>query len=168
VATLAAVVERHADGLGALSHGGRLDATVKLIGAPAEESGGGKVLLLQGRVFDDVAMAMMVHPAPETCAAAAPNIVPADTSALYYVRAPNVESLHQLETQGRACFEAGALALALTGLAAATDDAQRERLIGASRERPIDASRERSIDTVSMDIVSRRRGASETTAGGVL
>lgn len=150
----------------------RLNVTIKLIGTPAEESGGGKVLLLRAGVFDDVAMAMMVHPAPEeTCAStslaiadlavrytgkaahaaraphrgrnaadaltvaqvavgllrqhlepqqmvhgivthggAAPNVVPADTSALYYVRAPDVESLHQLEIRVRACFEAGALA----------------------------------------------------------
>ncbi|MDQ3885834.1 MAG: amidohydrolase, partial [Actinomycetota bacterium] len=47
----------------------RLAITVKLIGTPAEESGGGKVLLLERGVFDDVAMGMMVHPAPEeTCA----------------------------------------------------------------------------------------------------
>ncbi len=150
----------------------QLDITIKLIGTPAEESGGGKVLLLQRGAFDDVAMAMMVHPAPEeTCACtsqaitdlqlrytgkaahaavaphkgrnaanaltvaqvavsllrqhletrqmlhgivihggAAPNIVPADTSARYYLRAPNVESLQQLETRVRACFEAGAVA----------------------------------------------------------
>ena len=149
-----------------------LDVTIKLIGTPAEESGGGKVLLLQTGVFDDVAMAMMVHPAPEeTCArtslaitdldvrytgkaahsaiapykgrnaadaltvaqvavgllrqhledgqmlhgivthgGAAPNIVPANTSARYYLRAPDVESLHQLEARVRACFAAGALA----------------------------------------------------------
>jgi amidohydrolase len=153
-----------------------LDVTIKLIGTPAEESGGGKVLLLQGGVFDDVAMAMMVHPGPvETCArtslaitqlqlryigkashaaaaphkgrnaadaltvaqvavgllrqhletrqmlhgivthgGAAPNVVPADTSALYCVRAPDVESLHQLEIRVRACFEAGALATGCT------------------------------------------------------
>ncbi|HWR47563.1 MAG TPA: M20 family metallopeptidase [Pseudonocardiaceae bacterium] len=153
-----------------------LDVTIKLIGTPAEESGGGKVLLLQGGVFDDVAMAMMVHPAPEeTCASpslaiielqlrymgkashaaaaphkgrnaadaltvaqvavgllrqhletrqmlhgivthggAAPNVVPADTSALYCLRAPDVESLHQLESRVRACFEAGALATGCT------------------------------------------------------
>ncbi|HEY2763725.1 MAG TPA: M20 family metallopeptidase [Pseudonocardiaceae bacterium] len=150
----------------------RLDLTIKLVGTPAEESGGGKVLLLDRGVFDDVAMAMMVHPAPqETCACsslaitdlrlrytgtaahaaaaphkgrnaadaltvaqvavgllrqhleprqmlhgivthggAAPNIIPADTSALYYLRAPDVESLRQLETRVRACFEAGAVA----------------------------------------------------------
>jgi amidohydrolase len=150
----------------------RLDLTIKLFGTPAEESGGGKVLLLQRGVFEDVAMAMMVHPAPdETCACsslaitdlqlrytgtaahaaaaphkgrnaadaltvaqvavgllrqhmesgqmthgivthggAAPNIIPAHTSALYYLRAFDVESLHQLETRVRACFAAGAVA----------------------------------------------------------
>ncbi|RKT85362.1 amidohydrolase [Saccharopolyspora antimicrobica] len=42
-----------------------LGITVRLIGTPAEETGGGKVLMLQRGVFDDVAMAMMVHPGPE-------------------------------------------------------------------------------------------------------
>jgi amidohydrolase len=154
----------------------RLDVTIKLIGTPAEESGGGKVLLLERGVFDDVAMAMMVHPAPEeTCACpslaiadlqvrytgtaahaaaaphrgrnaadaltvgqvaigllrqhlapgqmvhgivthggAAPNIVPANTSALYYLRAPGPGSLQELETRVRACFEAGAMATGCT------------------------------------------------------
>lgn len=154
----------------------RLDLTIKLVGTPAEESGGGKVLLLERGVFDDVAMAMMVHPAPEeTCACsslaitdlrlhyagtaahaaaaphkgrnaadaltvaqvavgllrqhlqskqmlhgivthggAAPNIVPAKTSALYYLRASDVESLQHLETRVRACFEAGAVATGCT------------------------------------------------------
>jgi amidohydrolase len=149
-----------------------LGITVKLIGTPAEESGGGKVLLLERGVFDDVAMAMMVHPAPEeTCASpslaitdvevhytgkaahaasaphrgrnaadaltvaqvavgllrqhleprqmlhgivthggAAPNIVPAETAALYYLRAADVASLQQLETRVLDCFEAGAVA----------------------------------------------------------
>ncbi|MPZ66695.1 MAG: amidohydrolase [Pseudonocardiaceae bacterium] len=150
----------------------RLGITVKLIGTPAEESGGGKVLLLERGVFDDVAMAMMVHPAPEeTCASpslaivdvevrytgkaahaasaphkgrnaadaltvaqvavgllrqhlepkqmlhgivtrggAAPNIVPSDTAASYYLRAADGESLRQLETRVLRCFEAGAVA----------------------------------------------------------
>ncbi|MGH4016328.1 MAG: M20 family metallopeptidase [Pseudonocardiaceae bacterium] len=154
----------------------RLDLTIKLLGTPAEESGGGKVLLLQRGVFDDVAMAMMVHPAPdETCACtslaltdlglrytgtaahaavaphkgrnaadaltvaqvavgllrqhlergqmlhgivthggAAPNIVPANASALYYLRAPDTESLQQLTTRVQACFEAGAVATGCT------------------------------------------------------
>ena len=60
----------------------RLAITVKLIGTPAEESGGGKVLLLERGVFDDVAMAMMVHPAPaETCAA--PSLAIADLELRY-------------------------------------------------------------------------------------
>ncbi|HEV7907084.1 MAG TPA: M20 family metallopeptidase [Pseudonocardiaceae bacterium] len=47
----------------------RLGITVKVIGTPAEEVGGGKVLMLERGVFDDVALAMMVHPAPyESCA----------------------------------------------------------------------------------------------------
>ncbi|MFE2914251.1 M20 family metallopeptidase [Kitasatospora indigofera] len=41
-----------------------LGLTVKLIGTPAEESGGGKVDLLRGGAFDDVAAAMMVHAGP--------------------------------------------------------------------------------------------------------
>lgn len=42
-----------------------LGLTVKLIGTPAEEDIGGKVLLMEAGVFDDVAAAMMVHAAPE-------------------------------------------------------------------------------------------------------
>lgn len=42
-----------------------LGIRVKLIGTPAEEHGGGKVLLLERGVFDDVAVAMMVHPAQQ-------------------------------------------------------------------------------------------------------
>jgi amidohydrolase len=38
--------------------------TVKVLGTPAEETGGGKVLMLRRGVFDDVALAMMVHPGP--------------------------------------------------------------------------------------------------------
>lgn len=42
----------------------RLGITVKVLGTPAEESGGGKVLMLERGVFDDVAAALMVHPGP--------------------------------------------------------------------------------------------------------
>jgi amidohydrolase len=38
--------------------------TVSVIGTPAEESGGGKVLLLERGVFDGVHAALMAHPAP--------------------------------------------------------------------------------------------------------
>lgn len=47
-----------------------LGLTVALIGTPAEESGGGKALLLEAGTFDDVAAAVMIHPGPVDIAAA--------------------------------------------------------------------------------------------------
>jgi len=41
-----------------------LGITVKVFGTPAEEGGGGKILMLERGVFDGVHGAMMVHPAP--------------------------------------------------------------------------------------------------------
>jgi hypothetical protein len=105
-------------------------------------------------------------------------------TALYYLRAPDVEALQQRETGVRACFEVGALPIgcahevtrvspaytddlvpdpwraaayrvAITGLAAATDDAQRERLIGAHRERLVGR-------------VSRRHVMPAISAGGAV
>lgn len=38
---------------------------VKLLGTPAEESGGGKIDMIDAGAFDDVAAAMMVHAAPD-------------------------------------------------------------------------------------------------------
>jgi amidohydrolase len=43
---------------------GELGFRVKLLGTPAEEHGGGKVLMLERGAFDDVTVAMMVHPGP--------------------------------------------------------------------------------------------------------
>lgn len=48
----------------------QLGLTVALIGTPAEEAGGGKVLLLKAGTFDDVAAAVMIHPGPVDIAAA--------------------------------------------------------------------------------------------------
>lgn len=42
-----------------------LGLTVKVLGTPAEEGGGGKILMLDAGVFDGVHAAMMVHPAPD-------------------------------------------------------------------------------------------------------
>ncbi|MGF2953569.1 M20 family metallopeptidase [Mycobacterium sp. THU-M116] len=47
-----------------------LGLTVALLGTPAEEAGGGKVLLLEAGIFDDVAVAVMAHPGPSDIAAA--------------------------------------------------------------------------------------------------
>ncbi|OBG31168.1 amidohydrolase [Mycobacterium sp. E3198] len=47
-----------------------LGLRVALVGTPAEEAGGGKALLLEAGTFDDVAVAVMVHPGPADIAAA--------------------------------------------------------------------------------------------------
>lgn len=44
----------------------RLGITLKVIGTPAEEHGGGKSVLIAEGVFDDVDMAVMMHPTSET------------------------------------------------------------------------------------------------------
>src|ERR1700741_1367921 len=41
-----------------------LGLTVALIGTPAEEAGGGKVLLLKAGTFDDIAATVMLHAGP--------------------------------------------------------------------------------------------------------
>ncbi|MBY4128667.1 M20 family metallopeptidase [Rhodococcus fascians] len=41
-----------------------LGITVRVLGTPAEETGGGKVLMLERGVFDGVGAALMVHPGP--------------------------------------------------------------------------------------------------------
>jgi amidohydrolase len=47
-----------------------LGLKVALVGTPAEEFGGGKILLINAGVFDDLAVAVMVHPGPVDIAAA--------------------------------------------------------------------------------------------------
>ena len=41
-----------------------LGLTIKVLGTPAEEGGGGKILMMQRGAFDGLHAAMMVHPAP--------------------------------------------------------------------------------------------------------
>ena len=48
-----------------------LGLTVVLLGTPAEEDGGGKVLLLNAGTFDDIAATVMLHPGPIDIAARA-------------------------------------------------------------------------------------------------
>jgi len=49
-------------GLGLLPLVDELGLTVRVVGTPAEEGGGGKVIMLDAGAFDDVHAAMMVHP----------------------------------------------------------------------------------------------------------
>ena len=51
-------------GIGLLPLVDELDMTVRVLGTPAEEGGGGKVVMLEQGVFDGVHAAMMVHPWP--------------------------------------------------------------------------------------------------------
>jgi amidohydrolase len=46
-----------------------LNGSVELFGTPAEEGGGGKIVMIEQRVFDGVAAAIMTHPMPEGGAA---------------------------------------------------------------------------------------------------
>jgi amidohydrolase len=49
-------------GLGLAAVADDMGLTVRVVGTPAEEGGGGKILLLERGVFDGVHAAMMVHP----------------------------------------------------------------------------------------------------------
>ncbi len=51
-------------GLGLAGLADDLGATVRVLGTPAEEGGGGKITMLEGGVFEDVHAAMMIHPWP--------------------------------------------------------------------------------------------------------
>jgi len=52
-------------GLGLARVADQLGITVRVLGTPAEEGGGGKVTMLEHGLFDDVHAAMMIHPWPE-------------------------------------------------------------------------------------------------------
>lgn len=56
--------------LGLAAVADELGLTVKLLGTPAEEGGGGKQLMLERGAFDDVTVAMMAHPSPVDIATA--------------------------------------------------------------------------------------------------
>lgn len=159
-------------GLALASVADELGVRVRVLGTPAEEGGGGKILMLARGGFDGLHAAMMVHPHPleldhmpciavshvdvhyhgraahasaypergvnaadaitvaqvaigllrqhanpgdqvhgiVTRGGVAPNIVPDDTVAKYYLRAPTLAALADWEPRVRRCFEAGALA----------------------------------------------------------
>ena len=51
-------------GIGLAGMADDLGLTVRVLGTPAEEGGGGKITMLEDGVFDDVHAAMMIHPWP--------------------------------------------------------------------------------------------------------
>ena len=162
--------------LGAKEVADDVGLTVSVMGTPAEEGGGGKIIMLEKGAFAGVNAAMMIHPAPVdvmdppiiavshfdvsytgkeahassypqqginaadaltvaqvaiglirqhikptdrihgivTKGGEAPNIVPAQTSAKYYVRAKTLAELDDVKSKVVRCFEAGALATGAT------------------------------------------------------
>jgi amidohydrolase len=48
---------------------------IRVLGAPAEEGGGGKIPMLEAGCFDDLAFAMMIHPGPADAVYARPRAV---------------------------------------------------------------------------------------------
>jgi amidohydrolase len=153
-----------------------LGITVRVLGTPAEEGGGGKILMMERGGFDGVHAAMMVHPAPleleqmpclavqhldvhytgkeahasafpelgvnaadaitvaqvaigllrqhagpgnqvhgiVTHGGSAPNIVPAHTTAKFYVRSRTLADLDDWRPRVERCFEAGAVGTGAT------------------------------------------------------
>ena len=51
-------------GIGLVGLAEELGVTVRVLGTPAEEGGGGKILMLDAGAFDGLGAAMMVHPGP--------------------------------------------------------------------------------------------------------
>ena len=101
---------------------GAREVTIKFIGIPAEESGGGKALLLQRGVFDDVTMSMKVPPArSDAC-----------------VRWSQLTTACATTSTRQAVCQVGSAPTRTRG-AAVTDDTPRERLIGTQPRRAVAA-----------------------------
>ncbi|RDI51552.1 amidohydrolase [Nocardia mexicana] len=86
--------------------------TVKVFGTPAEESGGGKVLMLERGVFDGTAMAMMVHPGPYDIVGAR-SLALADVSIAFHGREAHASAAPE---QGRNAGDAVTVAQVALGL----------------------------------------------------
>ncbi|WP_081706561.1 M20 family metallopeptidase [Nocardia sp. CNY236] len=89
-----------------------LGITVLVFGTPAEESGGGKVLMLERGVFDDVAMAMMVHPGTQDIVGAH-SLALADLSVVFHGREAHASAAPE---QGRNAGDALTVAQVALGL----------------------------------------------------
>jgi amidohydrolase len=149
-----------------------LGIEVVVLGTPAEEGGGGKILMLERGLLDGLHAALMVHPGPvdaleppvlaaltlliryegkeahaaaypergvnaadaltvaqvaiglarqhirrtdrihgiTTAAGVAPNIIPAESTARYMIRAETLEDLQDVRDRVERCFEAGGIA----------------------------------------------------------
>lgn len=89
-----------------------LGITVLVLGTPAEESGGGKVLMLERGAFDDVALAMMVHPGPYDIVGAR-SLALADLSVVFHGREAHASAAPE---EGRNAGDAVTVAQVALGL----------------------------------------------------
>ena len=69
-----------------------LPGTVRLLGTPAEEKGGGKELMARADAFEDVDAAMMIHPAGLNLASM-PCICVAEVEAIYHGRSAHASAM---------------------------------------------------------------------------
>lgn len=99
-------------GLGLAEVADACGITVKVFGTPAEESGGGKVLMLERGIFDGVAVAMMVHPGPFDIVGAR-SLALADLSITFRGRAAHASAAPE---QGRNAGDAVTVAQVALGL----------------------------------------------------
>lgn len=72
-----------------------LGITVKVFGTPAEEGGGGKIIMLERGVFDGVHAAMMVHPSP-TEQVAMPCLAVSHLNVRYHGRSAHASAFPEL------------------------------------------------------------------------
>lgn len=86
--------------------------TVTVYGTPAEESGGGKVLMLERGVFDPAALVMMVHPGPLDIVGAR-SLALADISVTYRGREAHASAAPE---HGRNAGDAATIAQVALGL----------------------------------------------------
>jgi amidohydrolase len=89
-----------------------LGITVVVLGTPAEESGGGKVLMLERGVFDDLAMALMAHPGPYDIVGAR-SLALADLSVVFHGREAHASAAPE---EGRNAGDAVTVAQVAIGL----------------------------------------------------
>ncbi len=78
--------------LGLLAVRDRLPGTVRLLGTPAEERGGGKELMARAGAFDGVDAALMIHPAGVNLSAM-PCICVAEVGVVYHGRAAHASAM---------------------------------------------------------------------------
>ncbi|MBL7498689.1 M20 family metallopeptidase [Frankia sp. CNm7] len=95
-------------GLGLATVADDLGLTVKVIGTPAEEGGGGKIIMLDAGVFDGVHAAMMTHP------------FPGDADILDMTNTMLASVQFEVEFRGRASHAAGGPSLGINALDAVT------------------------------------------------